>query len=238
MRKKETDLMMKKSSVGIVAVALLVAACSGSSASVEGGGGDAAAAEASAGDAGVAVDGATEGDAATSTDGGAHADGSDGAAADDRIDPLVVGRTWTYAVTQIGSYPLCPAGMHDGAVVAESIKDGKHAFEVRSLCANAGTFFYSVTGDVVQFDAQGTWVLALDAPVQDGHSWTNGLTTYTWKTAGTVTVPAGSFDRCFQAKDDASESFTVFCRGVGPIKWHYKDASGNGYDAVMTAKNF
>lgn len=235
---KGNEIMMHTSRFGIVVGCALLFACGGSGASVESGGGDASDAAASMGDAGAPAGDAGAADTSTSSDGAAHVDGGDGATADDRIDPLAVGRSWTYSVTQIGNYPLCPAGTHDGTVNGESTKDGKHAFEVRSLCANGGTFFYSVAGDVVQFDAQGTWVLALDAPVQEGHSWTNGVTTYTWHAAGTVTVPAGTFDRCFQAKDDNSESYTTFCRGVGPIKWHYKDTTGNGYDAVMTAKSF
>jgi hypothetical protein len=30
----------------------------------------------------------------------------------------------------------------------------------------------------------------------------------------------------------------ILCRGVGPVKWHYEDGLGNGYEAVLTAKNF
>ena len=33
-------------------------------------------------------------------------------------------------------------------------------------------------------------------------------------------------------------SYTVFCRGVGPVEWHYEDGFGNGYEAVLKAKGF
>jgi hypothetical protein len=53
-----------------------------------------------------------------------------------------------------------------------------------------------------------------------------------------VTVPAGTFARCWRAQDTAGESYTTLCRGVGPVKWHVVDGSGNGYDAALTAKSF
>jgi hypothetical protein len=77
----------------------------------------------------------------------------------------------------------------------------------------------------------------VDAPVMAGHSWSNGVATVTWRDAGTVTVPAGTFESCFRAEISA-DSYTTFCRGVGPVRWYVKDTSGNGYDAQLTAKNF
>lgn len=155
------------------------------------------------------------------------------------IDPLVVGSSWTYDVTELGTYPLCPSGSHTGSVVSKGAKDGKpEAFGVKSLCENAGVLYYAVEGDLVQYDAMGTWVIALDAPVKEGHAWSTGAATLTWHDAGAVTVPAGTFDSCWKAAADGSEAYTIFCRGVGPVRWHVIDASGNGYDAVLTAKNF
>jgi hypothetical protein len=214
-------------------------ACSGSTSWVDGSGdhdaatgddGGASGDAAASGDAGAAVDGATH------VDGGGDATGSDGG--DDRIDPIVVGRTWTYDVTEMGNYPLCPSGSHDASVLGQSTKDGKLAFEVTSFCANAGSFFYSVSGDNVDWDYQGLWVIALDSPVQEGHTWTNTVETYAWHDAASVTVPVGTFSQCWRAQDTAGASYTTFCRGVGPVKWHVTDGLGNGYDAVLTAKNF
>lgn len=154
------------------------------------------------------------------------------------IDPLVVGHKWTYQVTQVNVYPLCPSGTHDGEVLRALTKDGRQAVEVQSLCQNAGTFFYSMQGDVVHWDEAGNWVLVIDAPVQEGHSWASSNSTYTWHDAGAVTVPAGTFSDCWKAQDDNGPSYTTFCRGVGPVDWHYRDAFGNGYNALLTAKNF
>ena len=167
------------------------------------------------------------------SEGGGSADGGD-----DRIDPIVVGHRWTYDVTVFGTYPICSAGSHDGVVLGERMLDGKQAFQVQSFCPGLGTVNYAVSGDVVQYDYMTTWALALDAPVAEGHSWTNGVDTFTWHSAGSVTVPAGTFADCWKATQNVGyESYTVFCRGVGPVHWYTKNA-GNGYEAILTAKNF
>jgi hypothetical protein len=167
---------------------------------------------------------------------GGTSDGGDGG--DNRIDPIVVGRRWTYDVTVFGTYPICTLGSHDGVVLGAMMLDGKRAFQVQSFCPGLGTVNYAVSGDVVQYDYMTTWLLALDAPVAEGHGWTNGVDTFTWHSAGSVTVPAGTYADCWKATQNvAYESYTLFCRGVGPVHWYTKNA-GNGYEAILTAKNF
>lgn len=168
--------------------------------------------------------------------GGAGSGG--GGSVDDRIDPIELGYAWTYDVEIYGTYPLCKAGSHTGQVLGQKEVGGKNAFQVQSLCPAAGVSSYHVDGDRVEVYLSGVWALALDAPVQEGHSWSNGVTTYTWEDAGSVTVPAGTFDNCWTAREDqAADSYTTFCRGVGPVIWHTLVA-GNGFDARLTAKNF
>jgi hypothetical protein len=163
-----------------------------------------------------------------------------GVGADEAIDPIAVGHAWTYAVTELGTYPGCPAGTSTATALTVGTKDGKAgAIEVQSLCSAAPPSWYTVDGDVVQVDVAGTWVLALDAPVQEGHTWSNGVSTFTWHDAGTVTVPAGTFDDCWTATQNVSyTAYTIFCRGVGPVHWYSKDASGNGFEAILGGKNF
>jgi len=162
----------------------------------------------------------------------------DGAVADRRIDPIEVGRSWTYDVKVLGFYPLCEAGSHIATARSAKPKDGKTAIDVTSLCKNAGAYEYAVEGDRVFTYAAG-WRLSLDAPVAEGHTWSDTLRNYVWESRGTQTVPAGTFDECWSATVVARyTSYTVFCRGVGPVKWHYEDGLGNGYEAVLTRKNF
>jgi hypothetical protein len=160
----------------------------------------------------------------------------DAPSVDDRIDPIALGRAWTYDVEIFGTYAGCAAGTQIGKVLRAGNYQGKSAFEVQSFCPGFGASWYAVAGDVVDLYYK-TWLRVVDAPVRAGHSWSNGGATITWREEGSVTTPAGTFDNCFRAEQSAS-SFTIFCRGVGPVRWYVKDAGGNGYDAKLTAKNF
>lgn len=171
-------------------------------------------------------------DAATKADGAAPP-------ADMRLDPLEVGRAWTYNVTVLGFYPSCDNGLGVATTLSKSTKQGKTAFQVQSLCKNAGTFEYAVENDRVFYFYGGAWHMATDEPVQNGHEWNDGIYDYYWEDEGTVTVAAGTFDHCFTAHRKLSyASFTTFCRGVGPVHWHFEDGLGNGYDAILASKNF
>lgn len=185
-----------------------------------------------AGDSGAKGDASTNDGATTTPDGGVVAPGS-------AIDPIQLGYAWTYDVSILGTYAICKAGKSTGKVIGQKTVAGKNAFQVLSFCPGAGTSNYAVTGDKVEIEYQGAWILALDVPVEAGHTWSNGVTNYVWEDAGSVTVPAGTFTQCWNAKESAVPSnVTTFCRGVGPVHWHYADAKGNGYDAVLSAKSF
>lgn len=158
---------------------------------------------------------------------------------DRRIDPIEVGRAWTYDVKVLGWYPLCSDGTFTARTLASVHVGGREGKRVESLCNHAGSFVYSVDGDRVWSWYDGAWRLSVDGPVRSGHGWSDDYFDYTWERVGTVTVPAGRFTSCWSAKKVADyESYTVFCRGVGAVHWHYEDGFGNGYDAVLTAKNF
>jgi hypothetical protein len=190
-----------------------------------------------------AGDASTSDASASANDSGGQADGSSGDAGKDagkdlRIDPIEVGRAWTYDVTVLGFYPACATGTFVSTALGSAPKDGKTAITVQSLCKNAGTFDYAVEGDRV-FAYVAGWRLSLDAPVAEGHTWSDGLRTYKWESKGSVTVPAGTYGDCWSATVVASySSYTVFCRGIGPVKWHYEDGLGNGYEANLKKVNF
>lgn len=191
----------------------------------EDGGADTGGNNVGAGSEGGATDGA-------GGDGGAPAE-------DNRIDPIALGHSWTYDVEEIGNFPLCPSGSHTGETIDALELDGKQALEVTNLCANVPSSFYSVDGDIVQVNYQGTWILALDAPVEEGHTWSNGVSTFTWHDEGEVTVSAGTFDDCWRATQNVEyEAYTIFCRGVGPVHWRSVDLNGDGFDALLTDTNF
>jgi hypothetical protein len=181
-------------------------------------------------------DGGAGKDSSTSTDGSTK---TDGALKDNRIDPIEVGHAWTYNVTVLGFYPACSNGVFVSNALSTSTVDGKTAVAVQSLCENAGVYKYSVDGDRVYAYLNGSWKTSLDSPVAEGHTWSDGFRNYKWESKGSITTPAGTFSDCWSATTVASyTSYIVLCRGVGPVKWHFEDGLGNGYEAVLTAKNF
>ncbi len=162
----------------------------------------------------------------------------DETSSDMRIDPIEVGHAWTYDVQVFGTYPLCEVGSFTGTAVGEKELDGKQSIQVQSLCPHAGVISYAVDGDRVEVYYAGEWVLALDAPVEDGHTWSNGTEQFMWERVGRMETKAGTFDHCFRARElNTPDSYTTFCRGVGPVVWHTVK-SGNGYDAELTSVNF
>lgn len=174
-------------------------------------------------------------------DGGSGSDGgTDGGSLTQAIDPIALGYGWTYNVVVAGAYPACQNGGFTGSVTDHKTLDGKDAFYVSSFCTGIGSFWYSADGDRV-YEYDGTnWLLAIDSPVEDGHTWSNGTETFVWKKIGSMTVGAGTFADCWEIQDQAAPTYysVDFCRGVGPVKWHVRDANQNGYDATLTAKNF
>lgn len=210
------------------------------------GGSEASSVEGPVPDGGLATDGSAgpgpggDGGVVTPTgDGGGDGGGGDGGAPDMRIDPIEVGHAWTYNVQVLGYYPACSNGVFTSNTLQSTSLDGKTALHVQSLCKDAGIYKYAVEGDRVWVHFGGSWKLSLDAPVAEGHTWSDGLRDYRWDKKGSVTTPAGTFADCWSATTVAAyTSYILLCRGVGPVKWHYEDGFGNGYEAILTAKNF
>lgn len=190
------------------------------------------------GGTGMAADGGADG--AVLADGGAASgDAADGSVKDTRIDPIEVGHAWTYNVTVFGFFPACSNGVFTSNTLQSSTLDGKTALHVQSLCKDAGVYKYAVDSDRVYAYLGGSWKVSLDSPVLEGHTWSDGFHDYRWESKGSVTTPAGTFSDCWSATTVASyTSYILLCRGVGPVKWHYEDGFGNGYEAIMTAKSF
>ena len=175
-------------------------------------------------------------------DGASNQDGSviDGDAAVVPIDPITPGEIWTYDVSITGDFPACNEGTFPSAVGSKQSLDGRDAYLVGSFCPSLGSYSYSTEGDRVWEYVNGQWLVGLDSPVLDGHSWSVGSQSFTWHSVGTIAVPAGTFSDCWEARENsASETYSIFlCRGAGPVHWTYRSAQGDGYDAVLYSKNF
>lgn len=186
----------------------------------------------------VSPDAGTTEDASVLADAGLQDQSAPDAALDTRIDPITVGHSWTYDVVVNGTYPMCSSGSQTGKVKSKHTLAGKDAYTTQSFCAGFGDIEYAIDGDKVEQYYLGAWTTLLDTPVQAGHTWKAFGFTWTWVDAGTVTVPAGTFTKCFTRKQSPGNYNVTFCRGAGPVIWQYDDGFGNGYEAKLTAKNF
>ena len=223
--------------LGCFSLGFFTTACGGVS--------DVTGAPAAADDAGDGAGGDLDGGTRVAKDAGDKSDASvtskDGGPGTPVLDPLAIGETWTYDVTIQGSFPGCSAGQFDSSVSQNETLGGRDAYLVSSFCPSLGSYWYSADGDTVSVYSGSDWVVGLDSPVQEGHSWvSDDGRTFQWYSSGSLTLPAGTFSDCWEAREtgSATEEYSIYlCRGVGPVHWHYR-YSGDGYDAVLHAKNF
>ena len=174
----------------------------------------------------------------------------DSSSVDNRVFPVALGRTWTYALTALdGGTIVCPGPPTAQVTGQGEVRDGGASLRYRSLCL-AGSIGVDMVGDgdevyAYTFDADGGKLLNngvpyvyIDSPIADGHEWTytTGIK-FRWRDAGSMTVKAGSFSECWSRDEVATDGgiYDVFCRGVGQVYHH--NTAGN-YNAELTAKSF
>ncbi len=153
------------------------------------------------------------------------------------IFPIADGWTWTYNLITFGNSTFgvpCQPGTRTQSMSATATIQGKTAVWLPLLCASTPTnAAYSVTGDQVWKWTGTEWISYLDAPLTEGRSFISGTRAYTWYRPYNVTVPAGTFNDCWTKKDNRSDSFETFCRGVGLVISHNADAAPNGWRATL-----
>jgi hypothetical protein len=134
--------------------------------------------------------------------------------------PLAVGNRWSYAVTELTTEVRCSSDtVSDITVIDKEEVAGREAFLITGPCEWSGEAHVAAVDDELQ-QFLGTWEAALAMPVEPGHQWlVMGMYLFEWRNAGSVTVPAGTFDDCWDriAPDEPGWSRT-YCAGVGPVK--------------------
>ena len=153
------------------------------------------------------------------------------------LQPLAVGRTWTYAVTS--TYASCPGGTKEMRVLSEGTTAGRPTYEVRGFCGLVG--HTNISGDKVEdyYDWGPTgWMRSLDEPVAEGHTWqtTNGSATFGMTYAKTTV--AGRTD-CWKVTQQVSyTTYWIYCRGTGLVKYEMIDLAGGTIKAELTGTSF
>lgn len=154
---------------------------------------------------------------------------------DDRLYPLDVGRTWTFAVENHGAgYAGCPAGTRVARVLEEKLQSGKRAFVVQTHCSNIEPTYLADDPTGVLGYYQGAWSPFLATPPVEGKSWKYFNATFEWRRAGSVTVAAGTFEGCWiAAQANGYKNETTLCPGVGPVRVDFSDLNGDGVKAEL-----
>jgi hypothetical protein len=156
---------------------------------------------------------------------------------DTRLEPLAVGRTWTYAIDS--TYASCPGGTHDQAVTATETVDGHDAFAIMSFCGLVG--HERLDGDIVEdyYDwGPIGWTRMLDGPVADGHTWTttNGSATFGMMLSRETVAGRGE---CWRVTQQVSyTSYWIYCRGVGLVESEMIDLAGGTIHATLQSTSF
>lgn len=217
---RQVEFRTRASSVCLAALAAL--ACSSGEEGADGGQvppvGGAAGSAGLAGSGGAATGGESAG-------GGAGASGMGGAGAAAMVTPLnlkplAVGNTWTYDVVDSAAVPACELGVHETRIDATMEILGRTAYVERFFCSPAGgPTFLSVSDGQIDQVAGDEWRPQLAAPVEDGAAWQFAPNvTLRYRRAGTITVPAGTFDDCWERIRDGAAQVVTYCKDVGLVR--------------------
>jgi len=134
------------------------------------------------------------------------------------ILPLAPGMLWNYDVTLDTAGDTCP---RDYAKVGQQVTlSGSPAYEYLSSCSTLQAYLTASGDDVTFFipasaaapQQQGA---VTASPVQEGTVFGS----FTWQAAPQTTVPAGTFDYCWNRVFETSTArqLATYCRGVGMV---------------------
>jgi hypothetical protein len=149
--------------------------------------------------------------------------------------PLAIGREWTYKVTKVGAGGACGEGTFTSKVSDSKEVGGKTAYTVTPWCSGTSdsALYAPGEGDEVFFRFNNEWQTVLDGKVADGATWTFQGLEYSWKFLGMQTITGVVFTDCWGVeRADEPFVYSVYCRGVGPLR-HHNEVDGNGYDAEL-----
>jgi hypothetical protein len=133
--------------------------------------------------------------------------------------PLAIGNRWSYAITELTSEGCTSDIVPELIVMGTEEVDGRETFVLMGPCRWDGEARVAAVDDELQ-QFFGTWETALAMPVETGHQWlVRGTYLFEWRNAGLVTVPAGTFDDCWDRIGlDEPEWSRTYCVGVGPVR--------------------
>jgi|GEM_PF-2304631 len=135
--------------------------------------------------------------------------------------PMAVGNVWEYEVEEheVGS---CPEGLRSHEFTEEVEIGGKMGLEGTVLCNGELTATMTSDGSTIEqyYAPDARWFTSFQEPLAEGTSWDPFPTlTLSWADAGTVTVPAGTFDSCWERVSSVpSSAQNTYCVGIGLVR--------------------
>lgn len=133
------------------------------------------------------------------------------------LEPLAVGNVWNYTLSVNTPEVDCESGPGMRVVTKTLEYQGRTAFELQRFCDSEPSYHSADGGDVWQY--LDGWYRNVAAPVAEGASWAfaPGFT-LKWSSAGSVTVPAGTFSNCWKRSVVEFDGSITFCPGVGQVR--------------------
>lgn len=146
--------------------------------------------------------------------------------------PMAAGNAWTYDITPIDACPVY--GSPFTQVMTGPVEiDGKSAYEIETdFCSAAQRQVATDDGQILE--NQGTWIVELATPLQEGTNW-DGVVgeSFTYTSVPTITVPAGTFTDCWErtvVQALGTRNNNTYCPGVGIVK-----AEAEGFLAELSS---
>lgn len=157
---------------------------------------------------------------------------------DDRLQPFEVGHSWQYQQTIFDpSQSAACNGPFTSRVVDRVTLDGKVGWAYYPSCI-PGPVMMFLDGDAIDaILGSVTHVRYSSPPVVEGFAWEGDVGIYyVWHDAGSTTVGAGTFDRCWRrASLEHDDEYIILCRGTGLVVANVP--SGN-FRLELAGKNF
>src|SRR5262249_43131594 len=154
--------------------------------------------------------------------------------------------TWTYrqlAIDPMRPITACLDALEGSVAKRATVaaEPGKTGYDYHPSCIAGFSVYVFIDGDDIRGygsgDPSSPPFRYSSPPVEDGSSWysPHDDLTFTWHDAGIVTVPAGTFDRCWRRDPSGSTDYIVVCRGVGLVQSYIPR---DNYTIELAQKNF
>ena len=157
---------------------------------------------------------------------------------DDRLQPFEIGRRWEYRQRVFDpSQPASCTGPFTSRVAEPVVVNGETGWAYYPTCL-PGPVTMLIAGDAIEAIIGGVRVVYASPPVVEGSAWEGDPAgvAYVWHDAGSLTVDAGTFERCWRrASLEVDDEYIILCRGIGLV---VSNVPRGNFRLELVGKNF